>query len=102
MDWFFRVLDGFRPTWLAFQENRWVFYHCIGAAVLAAVLRRLGVDPALNMGIVMAAALAVEGFEVLDGIPPCREPGREKEWWFWDTVGDLVAALLIGGIVSHV
>lgn len=102
MNRFWEGLDSFRPTYLAFQANRWVAYHAMGAAVGAAVLRALGLSGGWTFVAIMAGAVAVEVYELVTGIPDCPEPGREVEWWAWDTVGDLVVAAVCAGCVAIV
>jgi len=72
----------------------------MGAAIGSAILRRIGFSGGWTFGAIMAGAVAVEVWELAGGIPPCPEPGREREWWAWDTVGDLVIAALVAACVA--
>ena len=96
-------LDRWRPTYLAFQANRWCAYHAIGAAVgsvlLLKVTRWAGVGNEWAFYTIMGLAVVVEGLELASGIPPCVEPGKEVEWWAWDTCGDLVVAAIISACI---
>ena len=96
-------LDRWRPTYLAFQANRWCAYHAIGAAVGSVLALKVtgwaGVGNEWAFYGIMALSVAVELMELASGIPPCVEPGKETEWWAWDSVGDLVIAAVVSAAV---
>lgn len=89
-------LDRFEPFHLGIQNNRWLFWHCLGGAIAGKLFVMLGASASLAVGWVLLLAAA---FEFIQYVYQLNRGGileHNASWanWFWDSVFDVVGATL--------
>jgi len=95
------LLDAFTPTHLGVQNNRWLCWHVLMAAVYARILRRAGVRPRAIITSVIIIAIAFEVgqtiWQVTDG--GLLSHNASYTHWWWDSFFDIVFPTVIAQLV---
>lgn len=89
---------------LGFCQNRWIWFHLLGALIVSKVLISLNMSPILGVGILALATEAVELGILYDNTNTkfsdniVRTYGSIKNY-LYDTTGDLIGAFLVSIIM---
>ena len=87
------------PEWFyfAFNGNTWLWFHMLAGGIGAKVGQAIGFEDYFIMLVVLGAALLWEVMEKLIGDK--KPVYKTRKRWFFDTLGDIVGAVAIAGLV---
>ena len=87
------------PEWFyfAFNGNTWLWFHMVAGGISAKIAKAIGFEDYLTILGVLVAALLWEKIEHF--IENQLLVYKSTKRWFFDTLGDIVGAVAIAGLV---